>query len=101
MQKIEGDGLAFVHSGGTLAKELRAGEVLKVDTGCIVGFTKDVDYDIEFIGGIKTPFSVEGSVLRHPSLEPFTYNLYLSADSLTECASAPKAGGKAAGKEAY
>jgi uncharacterized protein (AIM24 family) len=36
MQKIEGDGLAFVHSGGTLAKELRAGEVLKVDTGCIV-----------------------------------------------------------------
>jgi uncharacterized protein (AIM24 family) len=40
MQKIEGDGLAFVHSGGTLAKELRAGEVLKVDTGCIVGFTK-------------------------------------------------------------
>jgi uncharacterized protein (AIM24 family) len=55
MQKIEGDGLAFVHSGGTMAKkELKAG--LKVSNGCIIGFTKDVDYDIEFIGGIKTLF---------------------------------------------
>jgi uncharacterized protein (AIM24 family) len=58
MQKIEGDGLAFVHSGGTMAKkELKAGEVLKVD-GCIIGFTKDVDYDIEFIGGIKNSILV-------------------------------------------
>jgi len=57
MEKLEGDGLAFVHAGGTLAKkELRAGEVLKVDTGCIVGFTQNVDYDIEFIGGIKNTF---------------------------------------------
>ncbi len=62
MQKIEGDGLAFVHSGGTLAKkELAAGEILKVDTGCIVGFTRDVNYDIEFIGGIKNSlFGGEG-----------------------------------------
>ena len=62
MQKIEGDGMAFVHTGGTLAKkELANGEVLKVDTGCIVGFTKDVDYDIEFIGGIKNSiFGGEG-----------------------------------------
>jgi uncharacterized protein (AIM24 family) len=68
MQKIEGDGLAFVHSGGTLAKkELRAGEVLKVDTGCIVGF-KDVDYDIEFIES-RTHFGGEGlfyATLRGP-----------------------------------
>jgi hypothetical protein len=87
MQKIEGDGLAFVHSGGTLAKkELRTGEVLKVDTGCIVGFTKDVDYDIEFIGGIKNSISVEKVYSTPPfeALELFTYNLYLSADSLTE-----------------
>jgi uncharacterized protein (AIM24 family) len=51
-------------------KELRAGEVLKVDTGCIVGFTKDVDYDIEFIGGIKNSiFGGEGlfyATLRGP-----------------------------------
>jgi uncharacterized protein (TIGR00266 family) len=62
MQKLEGDGLAFIHAGGTLAKKtLQAGETLKVDTGCIVGFTKDVDYDIEFVGGIKnTVFGGEG-----------------------------------------
>ena len=62
MQKLEGDGLAFVHAGGTLAKKtLAPGEVLKVDTGCIVGFTKDVDYNIEFVGGIKnTVFGGEG-----------------------------------------
>lgn len=73
MQKIEGDGMAFVHSGGTLArKELQAGEVLKIDTGCIVGFTKDVDYDIEFIGGIKNSiFGGEGlfyATLRGPGV---------------------------------
>lgn len=71
MQKLEGDGLAFVHAGGTLAKKkLAAGEVLKVDTGCIVGFTQTVDYDIEFVGGIKnTVFGGEGlffATLRGP-----------------------------------
>lgn len=62
MQKLEGDGLAFIHAGGTMAKKvLKAGEILKVDTGCIVGFTKDVNYDIEFVGGIKnTIFGGEG-----------------------------------------
>lgn len=71
MQKLEGDGLAFIHAGGTLAKkQLAAGEVLKVDTGCIVGFTQTVDYDIEFVGGIKnTIFGGEGlffATLRGP-----------------------------------
>lgn len=57
MQKIEGDGMAFVHAGGTMArKELRAGEKLKVDTGCIIGFTQTIQYDIEFVGGIKNTF---------------------------------------------
>lgn len=62
MEKLEGDGLAFVHAGGTMSKKvLQSGEILKVDTGCIVGFTKDVDYDIEFVGGIKnTIFGGEG-----------------------------------------
>lgn len=62
MQKLEGDGMAFVHAGGTLAKKtLAPGEVLKVDTGCIVGFTKEIDYDIEFIGGIRNSiFGGEG-----------------------------------------
>ncbi|AIZ42029.1 TIGR00266 family protein [Cellulophaga baltica] len=71
MQKLEGDGLAFVHAGGTLAKkELKSGEVLRVDTGCVVGFTQYVDYDIEFVGGIKnTVFGGEGlfyATLRGP-----------------------------------
>ncbi len=62
MQKLEGDGMAFVHAGGTTAKKvLAAGEVLKVDTGCIIGFTQNIDYDIEFVGGIKnTIFGGEG-----------------------------------------
>ncbi|MGD1946734.1 MAG: TIGR00266 family protein [Croceivirga sp.] len=71
MQKLEGDGLSFVHAGGTLAKKVLApGETLKVDTGCIVGFTQGVDYNIEFVGGIKnTVFGGEGlffATLRGP-----------------------------------
>lgn len=62
MQKLEGDGMAFVHSGGTTSvKHLGVGEKLKVDTGCIIGFEQTVDYDIEFVGGIKnTLFGGEG-----------------------------------------
>lgn len=62
MQKLEGDGMSFVHSGGhVIEKELKPNELLKVDTGCIVAFTKDVEYDIQFVGGIKnTIFGGEG-----------------------------------------
>ena len=62
MQKVEGDGMAFVHAGGHVEeRELMPGEILKVDTGCIVAFTKDIDYDIQFVGGIKnTLFGGEG-----------------------------------------
>lgn len=57
MQKLEGDGLAFMHAGGTIIeRELAPGEVLRVDTGCLVGFTRDVDYDIEMIKGIRNMF---------------------------------------------
>ena len=71
MQKLEGDGLAFVHAGGHVAeKELQPGELLKVDTGCLVAFTQGVTYDIQFIGGIKnTLFGGEGvffATLRGP-----------------------------------
>jgi uncharacterized protein (TIGR00266 family) len=71
MQKLEGDGMAFVHSGGhVIEKDLHPGELLKVDTGCIVAFTSTVDYDIQFIGGIKnTLFGGEGvfyAALRGP-----------------------------------
>jgi len=62
MQKIEGDGLAFVHSGGVIIeRDLQAGERLRIDTGCIVAFTQTINYDIEFVGGIKnTIFGGEG-----------------------------------------
>jgi uncharacterized protein (TIGR00266 family) len=71
MQKLEGDGLAFVHAGGhVLEKELQPGELLKVDTGCLVAFTQTVNYDIQFVGGIKnTIFGGEGlffATLRGP-----------------------------------
>lgn len=71
MEKVEGDGMAFVHAGGhVLSRELQPGELLKVDTGCIVAFTQNVDYDIQFVGGIKnTLFGGEGvffATLRGP-----------------------------------
>lgn len=62
MQKLEGDGLAFVHAGGTIVKkELKPGELVRVDTGCIVALTRSVDYDIQFVKGIKSAiFGGEG-----------------------------------------
>ncbi len=62
MQKLEGDGLAFVHAGGTIVKrELAAGQTLRVDTGCIVALDSTVSYDIEFVGGVKSAiFGGEG-----------------------------------------
>ena len=71
MEKLEGDGMAFMHAGGhVLEKELQSGELLKIDTGCIVGFTGSVNYDIQFVGGIKnTLFGGEGlffAILRGP-----------------------------------
>ena len=55
MQKLEGEGLVFMHAGGTIAKrQLAAGEVLRVDAGCLVAFEPTVDFDIQYVGGIKT-----------------------------------------------
>ncbi len=54
MERLEGDGMTFVHAGGHVSeKVLQPGELLKIDTGCIVGFTGSVAYDIEYVGGIK------------------------------------------------
>jgi uncharacterized protein (TIGR00266 family) len=62
MQKLEGDGLAFIHAGGhVVEKQLQHGETLKIDTGCLVGFTAGVNYDIQFVGGVRnTLFGGEG-----------------------------------------
>ncbi|RZJ66871.1 MAG: TIGR00266 family protein [Flavobacterium sp.] len=97
MQKLEGDGMSFVHAGGTLArKELVAGEILKVDTGCIVGFSSTVQYDIEFIGGIKNSiFGGEGlffATLQGPGTV-FVQSLPFSRLADRIIASAPRSGG--------
>jgi uncharacterized protein (TIGR00266 family) len=62
MQRLRGDGLCFVHAGGTVhALDLQAGETLRVDTGCIVALQSSVRYDIQFVGKIKTAlFGGEG-----------------------------------------
>jgi uncharacterized protein (TIGR00266 family) len=71
LQKLEGDGFAFVHAGGTIVeRELAAGETLRIDTGCLVALQPQVEYDIQFVGGIKTAlFGGEGlffATLRGP-----------------------------------
>ena len=62
MQRLDGDGLAFVHAGGTVLKrELRAGQTLLIDTGCIVALTPSVQFEIQYVGKVKTAlFGGEG-----------------------------------------
>ncbi len=62
MEKLEGDGMAFVHAGGhVFERTLLPGESLRIDTGCLVGYSKDIHYDIQFVGGIRnTLFGGEG-----------------------------------------
>ena len=102
MQKLEGDGMAFVHAGGTMAKkELMAGETLRVDTGCIVGFDQTVNYDVEFVGGIKnTVFGGEGlffAKLEGPGTV-FVQSLPFSRLAGRVLATAPRGGGKNKGE---
>lgn len=102
MQKLEGDGMAFVHAGGTMAKRvLQPGEILRVDTGCIVGFTQGIDYDVEFVGGIKnTIFGGEGlffARLQGPGTV-YIQSLPFSRLAGRVLASAPQGGGKDKGE---
>ncbi|WP_300347827.1 TIGR00266 family protein [Clostridium sp.] len=62
LQKLEGDGMAFIHAGGTIVrKQLLPGQKLRVDTGCLVAMTKDIKYDIEYVKGVKNAlFGGEG-----------------------------------------
>ncbi len=56
LQKLTGDGMAFIHAGGTLIKRELKGETLRVDTGCVVAFSPSIDYDIERAGNLKSMF---------------------------------------------
>ncbi|MFZ3579119.1 TIGR00266 family protein [Virgibacillus sp. DJP39] len=97
MQKLEGDGMAFVHAGGTMyKKELNPGETLRVDTGCLVAMTGDVDYNIEFVGGVKTAlFGGEGlffATLKGPG-SVWIQSLPFSRLASRVFAAAPQKGG--------
>jgi uncharacterized protein (TIGR00266 family) len=102
MQKLEGKGTAFIHAGGTLAKvELQAGEMIKVDTGCLVGFTQNVNYDVQFVGGIRnTLFGGEGLFFATLTGPGTVYIQSLPFSRLAErvWAAAPKGGGKNKGE---
>lgn len=65
LQRLTGNGMAFVHAGGTIiTRDLKPGETLRVDTGCLVAFSPSVNYDIQFVGGFKNAlFGGEGLFL--------------------------------------
>jgi uncharacterized protein (TIGR00266 family) len=102
LQKLQGDGLAFLHASGTLAEaKLAAGETLRVDTGCLVAMEESVDYDIQMVPGIKTAlFGGEGLFfvkLTGPGrvvLQTLPFSRL--ADRII--AAAPRAGGKRVGE---
>jgi uncharacterized protein (TIGR00266 family) len=97
MQRLQGDGLAFVHAGGTLyERDLAPGELLRVDTGCVVAFTPTIDFDIEYVGNIKSAiFGGEGvffATLRGPG-RIWLQSLPFSRLADRIIAAAPRAGG--------
>ena len=102
MQKLEGDGMAFVHAGGTiLERDLEPGEMIRVDTGCIVAFTSSVNYEVEYVGGVRNAlFGGEGvffATLRGPG-KAWIQSLPFSRLADRIIASAPKMGGNRKGE---
>ncbi len=102
MQRLAGDGMAFVHAGGTVfERELAAGQTLRLDTGCLVAFTRTVNYDIEYVGGLRNAFfGGEGvflATLRGPGMV-YVQSLPFSRLADRIIASAPKMGGKNRGE---
>ncbi|HSO24469.1 MAG TPA: AIM24 family protein, partial [Chondromyces sp.] len=102
MQKLEGDGLAFMHAGGTVVeRELGPGQKLRVDTGCLVALESSVNYDIEFVGGVKSAiFGGEGfffASLQGPG-KVWLQSLPFSRLAGRIWQSAPQAGGKDRGE---
>jgi len=98
MERLQGDGWAFIHAGGTIyQRELGPGEVLRVDTGCVVAFQPQVDFDIQFVGGIKSAiFGGEGlyfATLRGPG-RVWLQSLPFSRMADRIIAASPKAGGR-------
>ncbi|MGH8164118.1 MAG: TIGR00266 family protein, partial [Rhodanobacteraceae bacterium] len=97
MQRLTGDGIALVHAGGTMMRRMLApGEMLKLDTGCLVAMTPSVSYDVQFVGGIKnTLFGGEGlffATLKGPG-EIWCQSLPFSRLAGRVLANAPQSGG--------
>ncbi|MBM71772.1 MAG: TIGR00266 family protein [Crocinitomicaceae bacterium] len=101
LQKLKGDGKAFLHAGGTIIEKKLTGEKLRIDTGCIVAFAGDIDYSIEKAGGLKSMlFGGEGLFLA--TLQG-TGTVYLQSLPFSRLAdriirSAPSQGGKSKGE---
>lgn len=101
LQKLKGDGMAFIHAGGVVVEKQLKGETLRVDTGCIVGFSPAIDYDIQRAGNLKSMFfGGEGIFLATLSGHGrvFLQSLPFSrlADRIIQ--HAPSAGGSAKGE---
>jgi len=97
MQRLTGDGMAFVHAGGALVeKTLEPGEVIRVDTGCVVGYSPSVNFDIEYVGKLKSAvFGGEGlffATLRGPG-KVWLQSLPISRLAGRIIAYAPQSGG--------
>jgi len=87
LQRLKGDGLAFLHIGGTvIRKDLAAGETYRIDTGCVAAFTETVTYDITWSRNLKMPYSVvKGSSLQPSQVRALCiYRACLSPALLTE-----------------
>ena len=101
LQRLRGDGMAFVHAGGTVIEKTLHSETLKVDTGCIVAFTPGVAYDIQMVGSLKSMFfGGEGMFLATLSGSGKVYLQSLPFSRMADriLAHAPVAGGSAKGE---
>ena len=101
LQKLRGDGMAFIHAGGSVIKKELNGETLRIDTGCIVGFTPGIDYHIERAGGLKSMFfGGEGLFLATLQGTGTVYLQSLPFSRLADriIAHAPRSGGQSQGE---
>ncbi len=101
LQKLLGDGMAFIHAGGYIVRREMKGETLRVDTGCLVAFTQGVDYDIERAGSLKSMvFGGEGLFLATLKGTGSVWLQTLPFSRLADriIAHAPRSGGKSAGE---
>jgi len=101
LQRLQGDGLAFVHAGGTVVRRKLEGETIRVDTGCLVAFTSGIDYDIQAAGNLKSMFfGGEGFFFATLSGMGYVWLQSLPFSRLADriLAHAPRAGGRSRGE---